>query len=158
MCGGSLETHPCSHIGHIFRERAPYTHPGGPNVILRNSVRLGQGQKIEIIILTERKIGLMSTIFILCHYLMSFLLTIKPRLKAEVWLDEFKKIFYNRIPAAETVEYGDISDRVSLRQDLHCKSFKWYLDNIYPEMDFAANDDLIHSGAILIQGLRVINY
>ena len=89
---------------------------------------------------------------------MSFLLTIKPRLKAEVWLDEFKKIFYNRIPAAETVEYGDISDRVSLRQDLHCKSFKWYLDNIYPEMDFAANDDLIHSGAILIQELRVINY
>ena len=62
MCGGSLETHPCSHIGHIFRERAPYTHPGGPNVILRNSVRLGQGQKIEIIILTERKIRQMSKV------------------------------------------------------------------------------------------------
>ena len=31
------------------------------------------------------------------------------------------------------MDYGDVSGRRQLRKDLKCKSFRWFLENIYPE-------------------------
>uniref|UniRef100_A0A7E4V1U7 Polypeptide N-acetylgalactosaminyltransferase n=1 Tax=Panagrellus redivivus TaxID=6233 RepID=A0A7E4V1U7_PANRE len=99
MCGGFLEIHPCSRVGHVFRKQTPYTFPGGTaKVIHHNAART-----------------------------------------AEVWMDEYKAFFYQMVPAAKNVDAGDVTERRRLRENLQCKDFRWYLENIYPEAPVPVN-------------------
>ncbi|XP_026492157.2 putative polypeptide N-acetylgalactosaminyltransferase 9 isoform X2 [Vanessa tameamea] len=61
---------------------------------------------------------------------------------AEVWLDDYAKYYYQRV-GNDKGDFGDITSRKSLRQKLGCKSFEWYLKNIYPEL-FIPGESVAH--------------
>ncbi|KAK5890483.1 hypothetical protein CesoFtcFv8_014001 [Champsocephalus esox] len=74
---------------------------------------------------------------------------------AEVWLDEYKDLFYghgyHHLLDKKSTNIGDLTDQIELRKKLQCKSFKWYLDNVFPDM----NAPLAKAeGLVFNQGLR----
>ncbi|CAD5118027.1 DgyrCDS6767 [Dimorphilus gyrociliatus] len=57
------------------------------------------------------------------------------RRAAEVWMGDYKRFYFDAVPSAKFVDFGDVGDRLALKNNLKCKSFKWYLENVYPELE-----------------------
>ena len=110
QCGGEIKIVPCSHVAHVFRKSSPYTF------------RLG------------KEVG-------------DILYTNLARV-AEVWMDDWRNFFFNVNPIVNKtlnkvgydVAFTEIEERKKLRLQLKCKSFKWFLDNVWPEHFFPSQE------------------
>ena len=63
---------------------------------------------------------------------------------ARVWFDKELSLYYKLRPQFKDLDVGDISKRLELRERLQCKSYKWFIKNVFPELPL--EEDLIGSG------------
>ncbi|NXY08619.1 GALT5 acetylgalactosaminyltransferase, partial [Pteruthius melanotis] len=82
---------------------------------------------------------------------------------AEVWLDEYKELFYGHAYhlLLKNLDVGDLSPQIQLRKKLRCQSFRWYLENVYPDLEaplVKASGLLVNvalAGCIAVEGSTV---
>lgn len=54
---------------------------------------------------------------------------------AEVWMDEYANFMYeHRGNSFENIDTGDLTKQKALRQKLSCKPFKWFLEEVAPDL------------------------
>ncbi|KJH53125.1 glycosyltransferase, group 2 family protein [Dictyocaulus viviparus] len=75
---------------------------------------------------------------------------------AEVWMDEYKRLYYLYRHDLVDVDVGDLSARKALRKRLGCKTFKWFLDNISPNK-FILDENVAAYGTLftVVDGFRM---
>lgn len=131
MCGGSLEILPCSRVAHLYRT-STYSFNGDAGTIMhRNNNRVAEvwmeefkkhyyarnpGEKNDFLLKGKKW---------LLHY---FVVNKKMNKLIKKW-----KNFLLIWSEARHVPPGNLTDRFELKNRLQCKSFRWYLETIYPE-------------------------
>jgi polypeptide N-acetylgalactosaminyltransferase len=71
---------------------------------------------------------------------------------ARVWFDDYLELFYKVKPEMRYVDVGNLTEQKILREDLQCKSMKWYVENVAKEMHWESDKICIPGCDRAIQG------
>lgn len=123
QCGGAVEIVPCSRVGHYFRF-TPFSFNGDTFDIERhNNIRTAQ------VWMDESKIYYDTLLPSKCC-------DIKRMIQATYFIGKHRKIIFSIclfLAIKRKIKSGDLTERLALREQLQCKGFRWYLENIFPE-------------------------
>ncbi|CAG5132427.1 unnamed protein product, partial [Candidula unifasciata] len=53
---------------------------------------------------------------------------------AKVWMDEYIEYVFQRRPIMRKLDPGNLTEQIAIRKRLNCKSFKWYLTEVAPDL------------------------
>ena len=141
MCGGRLEVLPCSRVGHVFRRASPLRPP---------NVSTGTGGSTAATA-TFASFQLRNKLRTALVWMDEYARFILPKVQrgwrkggqAEAWTARPSPPFATpepplaagtwKLPARSAAIMGNVSERVSLRSRLRCRSFQWYLDTVWPD-------------------------
>ncbi|CAH7156335.1 inactive polypeptide N-acetylgalactosaminyltransferase-like protein 5 [Phodopus roborovskii] len=131
MAGGifAIDRHYFNELGQYDKEMDLW---GGENVELSLRIWMCGGQ---LFIIPCSRVGHISKIQNFNNAALKKALSWNLLRVVHTWLDEYKDNFFLQRPSLKYVSYGNITERVELRKRLGCKSFQWYLDNIFPELE-----------------------
>ena len=131
MCGGRLEVLPCSRVGHVFRLSSPHRRP---------RIRRGRGSHLVHAQVKDfqRKNKLRTAAVWMDEYA-KFVITPKvARVRRARRHHEGSSGFQSQHMrhsdfANDAFIMGNVSARRALRTRLGCRSFKWYLQTVWPD-------------------------
>lgn len=64
-------------------------------------------------------------------------------------MDDYSRYFFmHRADLRNKTASVDVSKRVALRRRLRCKSFRWYLENVYTERKFMYDLEAVAYGSV----------
>ena len=71
---------------------------------------------------------------------------------ALTWLDDYARHYFVRNYQSRDISLESVNERKEIRKKLKCKSFEWFLKNVYPELIVPEDRDGFY-GALRNQGL-----